>query len=170
MTRKIHIIATGGTIDSEYFPPLETSVPNKHSVIQDYVLHKIKPYADVSFETLFMLDSGNLTDTHRAQMVAAILATPATDIIICHGTNTMTETADYLSFHLKTTDKKIVLTGSMIPLKEFAMSDAGFNLGYAIAEVSHLTAGVYICMNARTFKAGAVVKNFELGRFEPKDS
>ncbi|MEK7801383.1 MAG: asparaginase domain-containing protein, partial [Pseudomonadota bacterium] len=68
------------------------------------------------------------------------------------------------------TNKKIVLTGSMIPLKEFAMSDAGFNLGYAIAEVSHLTAGVYICMNARTFKAGTVVKNFELGRFEPKDS
>lgn len=167
MTHRIHIIATGGTIDAEYYPPLETSVPNKQSVIQEYFQAKIKPYADVTFEILFMLDSGDLTDHHRALMVDAIQKNAADKIIICHGTNTMSETATYLENNLQNNNKTIILTGAMIPLKEFAMSDAGFNLGFATAEVMRQPQGVYICMNARTFPAGSVVKNFQEGRFEP---
>lgn len=113
-----------------------------------------------------MLDSGDIKDTHRNQIATAITQTPAKHVIICHGTNTMTETAAYLSEKFAGNDKTIVLTGSMIPLKEFAMSDAGFNLGFAMSEVVRLEKGIYICMNARTFKAGSVKKNFQEGRFE----
>lgn len=56
----------------------------------------------------------------------------------------------------------------MIPLKEFVMSDAGFNLGYAIAQVQNLDAGVYICMNGETFPAGTVIKNRAEARFEKR--
>ena len=54
----------------------------------------------------------------------------------------------------------------MIPLKQFALSDGGFNLGYAIGQAQSLPAGVYICMHAKTFAAGKVRKNFEIARFE----
>ncbi len=170
MTEHIHFIMTGGTVDSEYYPPLETSIPNKMSVIPEYILIKIKPHTDVTFETLCMLDSSDITDVHRAQMVSAITATKANKIILCHGTNTMVESATYLAQHLKDRSKTVILTGAMIPLKEFAMSDAGFNLGYAMAEVLRLEGGVYICMNARTFKAGDVKKNTKEGRFEAPSS
>ena len=167
MTNRIHVIATGGTIDSEYFPPRETSVPSKESIIAPYITGKIKPYADVTFETVFMLDSGDITDTHRAQIADSIRRSDAPRAIVCHGTNTMTATAAYLDTALAPHSKTIILTGSMIPLKEFAQSDAGFNLGFAISESLHLGAGIYICMNAEVFAAGSVRKNFDEGRFEP---
>ena len=170
MTDHIHFILTGGTIDSEYYPPLETSVPNKTSILPEYILIKIKPYAEVTFETICMLDSNDITDDHRAKIVAAIQESKANKIIICHGTNTMTQSAEYIAKALGKTDKTVVITGAMIPLKEFAMSDGGFNLGFAMAEVLRLESGVYICMNARTFKAGAVRKNTQAGQFEDQPS
>ena len=170
MTDHIHFIITGGTIDSEYHPPLETTVPHKNSVIPEYILMKIKPYMDVTFDNIFMLDSSDLDDTHRAQIVAAIDATKAKKIIVCHGTNTMAQSADYIAARIKDKTKTVVLTGAMIPLKEFAMSDAGFNLGFAVAEVQRLGVGVYVCMNATSFAAGDVRKNVKLGRFEPSAS
>jgi L-asparaginase len=166
MADHIHFIMTGGTIDSEYYPPLETSVPNKASILPEYVLIKIKPYAEVTFETLCMLDSSDITDEHRAMMVKAIQAAKAKKIILCHGTNTMAQSAAYIAKELGKTDKVVIVTGAMIPLKEFAMSDGGFNLGFAFAEILRLEAGVYVCMNARTFRAGSVQKNTQAGRFE----
>lgn len=162
----IHIIITGGTIDSEYFPPEETSKPNPETVIPTYISSKIRPHKNVTFEPLFMLDSGDITEEHRGLMAEHIKAQAAKSILITHGTNTMSETADYLEKALKGTDKTIILTGSMIPLKEYAMSDAGFNLGYAFAQSQNLSAGVYICMHGETFPAGQAIKNRADARFE----
>ncbi len=128
--------------------------------------NKIKTCSKTSFETLCMLDSSDITDEHRHQMVQGIKATSAENVIITHGTNTMTQTAEYLKEALVDEGKTIVLTGSMIPLKEFVMSDAGFNLGYALAQAQSLLAGVYICMHGETFEAGKVTKNFTEARFE----
>jgi len=54
----------------------------------------------------------------------------------------------------------------MIPLKGFDFSDAAFNLGYAIANVQTLPAGVYLCMNGKVFDPNKVDKNTAKGRFE----
>lgn len=164
MTESIHFILTGGTIDSFYYPPKETSVPNTASVIPDYIESKIKPHISCSYETLCMLDSGDITDDIRERILNAIQNAKTTRVIVTHGTNTMAKTLEFLDG--KTSDKTIVLTGAMIPLKEFAMSDAGFNLGYAIAQAQQNPPGIYLCMNARTFRAGGVTKNTSIGRFE----
>ena len=44
-------------------------------------------------------------------------------------------------------------------------TDAGFNLGYAIAKSQDLNVGIYICMNGRVFKPEEVVKILSAGRF-----
>ncbi|MCB9982788.1 MAG: asparaginase [Rhodospirillales bacterium] len=165
---KIHFIITGGTIDSEYFPPHETAEPNKTTIIPEYINVKVRPHLITQFETICMLDSGDITDEIRQKIVQTIKDSALQKVIITHGTNTMTETAAYLHAQLANANKTIVLTGSMIPLKEFAMSDAGFNLGYAIAQAQKLETGVYICMNAHTFKAGHVTKNRAEARFEER--
>jgi L-asparaginase len=113
-----------------------------------------------------MMDSADIDDKHRAQILEAINNADAKRIIVCHGTNTMTKSAEYIAAKIKDKNKTVILTGAMIPLKEFAMSDAGFNLGFAMSEALRLDAGVYVCMHAQTFKAGAVQKNVAQARFE----
>ncbi len=164
----IHFIFTGGTIDSSYYPPTETAEPNAESIIPHYIQDVIKPHVSFTYETVCMKDSGDLTPVDRASILAAIKKAKAGHILISHGTSTMVRTAEYLDKELKGTDKIVVLTGAMIPLKEFAQSDAGFNLGFAVAALSNLESGVYICMNAKVFKAGTSVKDIKNARFEVK--
>ena len=77
----------------------------------------------------------------------------------------MPDTARYLKAHLKRKSKTIILTGSMIPISGFSPSDAPFNLGFAIAKVLELPAGVYVCMNGQVFSPEEVAKVVREGRF-----
>jgi len=160
----LHFIITGGTIDSVYHPPVQHLVPSESSILPEYLESVIKPHFEMSYEEIAMLDSRDINDDVRQEIVKAALASACDKIIITHGTDTMGETAAALKE--LGADKTIILVGAMIPLKEFVLSDGGFNLGYAIAEAQHLEHGVYICMNAKTFKAGAAQKNVDLARFE----
>lgn len=78
----------------------------------------------------------------------------------------MRDTATFLENRLKANDKKIVLTGSMIPITGFATSDAGFNLGFVIGLFGGLQPGVYLSMNGGIFSPAEVHKNEEIFRFE----
>lgn len=77
----------------------------------------------------------------------------------------MRDTAEFLE-QQKIEGKKIILTGSMIPLTGFAASDGGFNLGYAIASFSAIEPGVYLSMNGGIFHSTEVKKNEDIFRFE----
>lgn len=160
----VHFILTGGTINKVYNPATEKPEISDTPIIAEYIHTAIKPHVKTSFETVCLKDSLDLTDQDRAAILHAVQNAAAQKIIIVHGTSTMTTTQDYLD--KKIGDKTVVIMGAMIPLKEFAMSDGGFNLGYALAEAMHLSAGVYICMNAKTFTVGTVLKNLEAARFE----
>lgn len=160
----LHVILTGGTIDSVYNPITEKAEPADQSCIPEYIAKVIRSYGEITFEIICMLDSSDITDDIRSKILTAIIKTKAKQVVIAHGTNTMTKTQDFLSG--KTQDKTVILTGSMIPLKQSAMSDGGFNLGYAIAQAQNLSAGVYICMHGKTFAVGKVRKNFKDARFE----
>jgi L-asparaginase len=165
--RKVHFILTGGTIDSFYNPATESSVPNKASVIPYYIKNMIKPHFAPSFISVSKKDSRYMTEATRLKIVDAIQKTSAKQIVIVHGTTTMALTAEFISKNKsKIKGKTVILTGAMVPLKEFVQSDGGFNLGYAVASLEHLKPGVYVCMNARTFKAGETGKNEKEARFE----
>lgn len=164
---KLHIILTGGTIEKAYDPRTEKPEFRYESIVPSYFKDIIKPYTDIEFEVVCQIDSSQMQDDMRAKITDAVKRSDHDSILIIHGTSTMPETARYLEEHLGESGKKtIVLTGAMIPLKEFAMSDAGFNMGYAIAQAKNAPAGIYIAMNANLFKASDVSKNVSLGRFE----
>lgn len=169
MNKKIHFIITGGTIDSFYDPRVESGSPLKKSVIPDFIKDSINPQRRVSFKTVCMKDSGDLTSANRQAILKSVLTTKSNSIVITHGTVTMEITAEFLKNKLPPDHKKtIVLTGAMTPLKQFAMSDGGFNLGYAMASALSEKPGVYICMHGQIFSAGAVKKNRKLAKFETK--
>ena len=160
----IQFILTGGTIDSYYNAIKDTAVPNKQSVLPQFI-QGLKLYEKVIFTEICMKDSRDLVRTDLDKILKAVAKSKSKKIIITHGTYTMSDTARYLKAKLKKFDKTIVFTGSMIPLVGFSPSDAPFNLGYAIAKVLELTSGVYVCMNGKVFAPEEVMKVLYKGKF-----
>src|SRR5581483_8037731 len=130
----IHFIITGGTIDSSWNGTLDTISVSETSNIPAY-FEKYKLLDETVFTQVCMKDSRALTDNDRKRLVDAIEESKATKIIITHGTFTMPDTARFIKKELKRNDQTIILTGSTTPIKSFEMSDAGLNLGYAIAKI-----------------------------------
>jgi len=167
---KIHIIATGGTIDGKYDAPSEKKITKDKSTINKYITETIEPHFSIEFEELMMIDSAYMTNKHRKKITETVDKSTTNKIIITHGTGTMIETAQFLEQHLMTKNKTIILVGAMIPLEGFYPTDAPFNLGYAIAQVQLNEAGIYLCMNAHCFAPHEAIKNLEAARFEFKDA
>jgi L-asparaginase len=157
----IQILVTGGTFDKEY-NELDGSLYFKETHLQE-MLEKGRSRLDLQIETLFMKDSLEFTENERAKIQQACVNAASDRILITHGTDTMTQTAEFLANQIS--DKTIVLTGAMIPYK-FGSSDGMFNLGSALAFVQILPPGVYISMNGKIFEAGNVRKNLSKGEFE----
>ncbi len=157
----VKILVTGGTFDKEYdlingdLHFTETHIPG--------ILELGRCTVDYSIRTLMMVDSLEMSETDRDVIKRNCEMAKEDNILITHGTDTITETGRYLaSFDL---NKTIVLTGAMVPYA-FGASDALFNLGSALAFVQALPPGVYIVMNGKYYAWDKVRKNKKTGLFE----
>ena len=157
----IKIFVTGGTFDKEY-NELNGALFFKETHLPE-MLKLGRSKVQIDIQTLMMIDSLEMTDEDRLLIIKECNNCNDEKIIITHGTDTMTETAEMLATEIS--NKTIVLTGAMVPYK-FGSSDGLFNLGSAIAFVQTLPHGVYVAMNGQYFKAGAVRKNKQTGSFE----
>jgi len=157
----VKIIVTGGTFDKEYNELTgelffrDTHIKEMLNLGRCRVLYRIKKL--MMFDSLFMKKS------HRLKILKECLKSKEKNIIITHGTDTMTDTARVLGKNIK--NKTIVLTGAMVPYK-FGSSDGMFNLGSAISFAQVLPPGVYIAMNGRYFNWYNVRKNRKKCEFE----
>ena len=157
----IKIFVTGGTFDKEY-NELDGRLFFKNTHLPEMLqLGRSRVRADI--KTLMLIDSLEMTDPDRHEILRHCIKTKEDRIVITHGTDTMEATARVLGESIK--DKTIVLTGAMVPYK-FGSSDGLFNLGSAIAFVQTLPRGVYIAMNGRYFRWDDVTKNRKTGFFE----
>ena len=156
----IKIFSTGGTIDKIYFDAkseFQVGEPLIDEIFQD---------AFVSFgyevTSIMRKDSLEMTTEDRRLIRMRIEQDPHEQIVVTHGTDTMVETGQAL---LGISDKTIVLVGAMQPAR-LQKSDAIFNIGFAVAAVQLLPAGVYIAMNGRIFDPHTTIKNVPANRFE----
>jgi len=157
----IRIFITGGTFDKEY-NELNGQLYFKDSHLGD-LLAMGRSRVPVAIRTLMMIDSLEMTDEDRKLIVHQCNHCDETQIVITHGTDTMTLTAKALAQNVP--GKTIILTGAMIPIK-FGSSDGLFNLGSALAFAQTLSEGVYVAMNGRYFNWDNVWKNKQTGIFE----
>ncbi|HEY0299234.1 MAG TPA: asparaginase domain-containing protein [Arachidicoccus sp.] len=157
----IRILVTGGTFDKEYdmingkLDFEETHVPEMLKLGRCTVSTEIR--------TLMMIDSLEMTNTDRELILHNCKTVPEDKILLTHGTDTMSVTAEFLA--KANLPKTIVITGAMIPYK-FGSSDGFFNLGAALAFLQTLPHGVYVAMNGRYFDWDKVRKNKKTGLFE----
>ena len=160
----IRVFITGGTFDKEY------NELNGQLYFKDTHLHDLlemgRNKVPVEIRTLMMIDSLEMTAEDRELIVHQCRQCEEDRIVITHGTDTMAETAKVIA--KKISDKTIVLTGALIPIK-FGSSDGLFNIGSALAFAQTLQPGVYVAMNGRCFTWDNVQKNKETGIFDELD-
>ena len=159
----IRLITTGGTFDKKY-DAIKGSLDFKETHLPE-ILEIVRPNIDVVIENRALIDSLEMTDELREQIIESCMTSEEDKIIITHGTDTMSRTAELLA-KAAPAGKIIVLTGAMVPYT-ISDSDALFNLGTAFTAVQLLEPGVYIVMNASVFNWDNVRKNKVEGRFEP---
>ena len=156
----IQIFTTGGTIDKVYFDAQSDFQVGEPQVVE--ILEGAHVTVEYAVEMLFRKDSLDLTDADRAVIADRVRETPCRHVLITHGTDTMIQTAQVLQ---DIPEKTIVLVGSLSPAR-FKRSAAEFNIGFALAAVQALAAGVYIAMNGCLFDPEKVRKNREMNQFE----
>jgi len=156
----LRILATGGTFDKHY-DEIAGNLGFAGSHLPE-IIARARVTLPLQLEVIALLDSLDMQDADRQNILSACLRASETAIVIIHGTDTMRETAQVLgSANLA---KTIILTGAMIPY-EIANSDALFNFGFASGIAQTLPHGVYIAMNGQIFTWDNVKKNRVAGVF-----
>jgi L-asparaginase len=161
-TTDITVLATGGTIDKIYNldGKLEIGPPAAKRLLE-----VLRTDLRIDVRSVVAKDSLDITDADRKSITAAVDHADAASIVITHGTDTLTDTAEYLRQRATTTTAKtIVLTGALQPAA-MTFSDAALNLGAALMASQTLPPGVYVCMSGRVLAAGAARKDQVTGRF-----
>ena len=161
----IKIFITGGTFDKSYNHINGNLFFEKTHLPE--MIKRSKCLLDIEIETILMKDSLDLTSEDVSRIVESCKNEKSNRIIITHGTDTITNTAKFIS-NQKLLNKTIILTGAMIPYAFGSSSDGFFNLGCALSFVQTLNPGVYITMQGEYFKWNEVEKNNEIGVFERK--
>jgi len=157
----VRILITGGTFDKEY-DEITGELYFKDTHMGE-ILSLGRSRLDVKIKKLMLIDSLDMTDDDRKVILDNCISVNEEQIVITHGTDTMTKTCEVLAdANLR---KTIVLTGAMIPYK-FGSSDGLFNFGGALAFAQALPFGVYVAMNGCYFQWDEVEKNKETGVFE----
>lgn len=162
-SQSILVLTTGGTIDKQYFDALSDYQVGEAAVGK--LLRIARVAAPVRIVEVLRKDSLELGDEDRTQIAAAIAAAPETRIVITHGSDTMTATAQVLA---AIPGRTMVLTGALAPAR-FAESDAAFNLGMAFAAAQTCPPGVWIAMSGQVFDGLRVRKDRAAGRFVALD-
>ena len=161
----IRIIATGGTFDKQY-DPINGKLSFEDTHLPE-ILQTARLSQRVELEIAGLIDSLEMGNQQREIILNACLKSPEDNIVIVHGTDTMTETARYIGKeHI---GKCIVLTGAMVPYS-VNRSDALFNLGTAVMAAGILGNGTWIAMNGRILRWEEAEKDKKKGVFVSRDT
>jgi len=160
--RKIHLIATGGTIEKIYSEQ-SGSVENVESKIETYLGRLRLPDLEIDTTRLMNKDSLEMTDVDREHVLEAVRERLDAPIVITHGTDTMVATGLYLQRAIAPRFP-IVLTGAMTPLG-FEASDGLQNLTESLFAAHVLAPGIYVVMHNQVFPVDRVRKDKDRARF-----
>lgn len=157
---KIHIIATGGTIDSYWDSKQDTVVVAKNSFIPEFI-EKLRMSTTINVSQVCMKDSRAFTKRDLLMLKEEVENSRSIKIVVTHGTYMLPDAARYIRDSLIRKDQTIIFTGAVTPLKGFEFSEGEFNLGYAIAKVQDLQPGIYIAINSKCLPIKEIEKLIE---------
>lgn len=158
----ICILNTGGTFNKRYDPVAGVlAVPADNRVLSG-LIDSLEPES-VRIEGLIFKDSLEMDEQDRRLLVDAVRNVPESDVIVVHGTDTMHLSARQIACGV--TDKRVILTGAMVPVTIDA-KEACLNLGVAIGALrAGLKSGVYVSMHGLLLPHDQLVKDRKIGKF-----
>jgi L-asparaginase len=169
LPRKILVITTGGTIEKTYDEE-EGTLENRGPEIKNRLLKKLRlPYVELDIISIMAKDSLLMTESDRAFILQTIQyhLPSGRAIVVLHGTDTMTVTAEYCWKSLKDLAVPLIFTGAMRPLG-MEDSDALQNVTEALLAAKILPPGVYVSFHNQIFSVPYVQKNHAKRTFESK--
>jgi L-asparaginase len=159
------IINTGGTFNKVYNSSNgELDVPLDNKAIENIFKNVCRKNNIPKIKGIIYKDSLEIDDKDRKSLLSLIESLSENKILIVHGTDTIDITAKFLASNI--TNKKIVLTGAMIPFS-IDKTEAVGNLmqGYGFLQ-SNIENGVFISMNGFVRPYEQIKKNKNKGVFE----
>lgn len=174
--RNVVVLATGGTIAGAGASAMNSATYSAAKVPVDKLLAglpELAKVANVRGEQVFQIASESFTNDNLlalARRVSALAKQSDVDgIVVTHGTDTLAETAYFLSLTVHTT-KPIVVVGSMRPGTALS-ADGALNLVNAVSVAAARDAegkGVLVTMNDEILTARDVNKdvNIQTGAFK----
>lgn len=162
---KVYILATGGTIAGSGSSAIKSNYSAGQVAIGTLLdaVPAIKDVANVEGEQVVNIGSQDMSDEVwlvLAKRVNELLArADVSGIVITHGTDTMEETAFFLSLVVGS-GKPVVLVGAMRPSTAIS-ADGPANLYNAVvtaASPASRDRGVLVCMNGKVYGAADVTK------------
>ena len=166
---RLTILTTGGTIDKTY-DEVQGSLSNKRTVL-DVILSSLRlPDLSIRHVEVMHKDSLDMNDEDREIIAKAVCdAAPTSDaIIILHGTDTLSDTGEYLCRECGDLEIPIILTGAMRPY-EFRDTDAMQNVIEALLAARTLDRGVHVAMHNRVLSFPGVIKDRQARTFVRND-
>ncbi|MEQ9426488.1 MAG: asparaginase domain-containing protein [Cyclobacteriaceae bacterium] len=161
---KIFFIQTGGTIDKDYPKKTKGYAFEITTPAVERILEKLNPNFDFEIHPFLQKDSMEINSQDLSNLKGLIENLDGDKVIITHGTDTLIETAGFLS---SVVNKTIILTGAKLP-ERFSNSDAPVNIGTAIGAAQTLSNGVYIAIQGLVIAAHKAVRNPDTGSFGVK--
>ena len=163
------VMTTGGTIEKSYNERVG-ALENRESLIKDRIMDKLRlPGTSLRILPLFNKDSLRITPEERRFIIDSIgrHVSAEVPVVILHGTDTMTETAEGYVRACPSPPAPVVFTGAMTPMG-LEGSDAVQNVAEALLAARLLSPGVYVSFHNRIFPVPGAVKNHRLKTFELK--
>lgn len=162
---KVRILATGGTIAGVSTSSTSSAYNAGQLGVETLIaaVPQIKDIADVSGEQICNIGSQDMNDQvwlKLAKRINQLLNQEGYDgVLITHGTDTMEETAYFLSLTVHS-NKPVILVGAMRSATAIS-ADGPANLYNAVAAIATPESrdkGVMVCMNDQLFDAKSVIK------------
>ena len=162
----VSFIQMGGTIDKEY--PRATS--GYAFEIGEPAVKRILKNLLTGFTydctSVCRKDSQDISSADRTALVECLSRVSSNNIIVTHGTDTLIDTAQFLTASADSfAEKTVVCTGAMRP-ERMQESDAAFNIGCAVSAATTISPGVYVAMNGRIFPANKCQRDMQTGLFQ----
>lgn len=164
---KITVLTTGGTIEKIY-DERGGNLENRGTLRKKNILSKLRlPYTKIFVKSVMAKDSLHLTDEDRQIVIEEIkrALSKNTPVVILHGTDTMSVTAELAAKEIPGPKFPVIFTGAMRPMG-FEDTDATQNVTEAFLAAKILAGGHYIIFHNRVFTVPNVRKNHTLGTFE----
>lgn len=163
---KIRVLATGGTIAGVSTSATSSAYGAGQVGIETLLnaVPQIKDLANVSGEQVVNIGSQDMNDEvwlKLAKRINQLLNNEGYDgVLVTHGTDTMEETAYFLSLTVKS-DKPVVLVGAMRPSTAISADGPAnlYNAVCALVDPASKGQGVMVCMNNQLFEAKSVFKS-----------